>query len=186
MLNLNRLLNLSSKSVLTLFAIGGIVSIIIIATNFPNTYQNINAQSTPTCTAHDTSNLKFLWNHIHDFTVNGQDRLKKLNYCIAVAGKILSQNTDPDGDIHMMVALDKSYAHYSTEKAPRQGEIVVEAICQKPAQYQKAIDACNGVTQDFLKIPSIGTHVFITGSYVIDTEHGWAEIHPVSSIYAHP
>jgi hypothetical protein len=53
----------------------------------------------------------------------------------------------------MIIKLDKQYQHYTTETGSRQGEIVTEAICQKSAQYDKAIEACNGVQQDFFKIP---------------------------------
>ena len=37
--------------------------------------------------------------------------------------------------------------------------------------------------KDHTKIPSVGTHVVITGTFVQDTNHSkWNEIHPVSSI----
>lgn len=180
-------MNLSGKALLILFVIGIVGTVMIIATSLSYRYQNVNAQTTPTCTSKDKSDLDFLWKHIHDFKINqGKDlRLPIYNYCIAVSGNITSQNVDPDGDIHMMLKLDKPYQHYSTETGSRQGEIVIEAICQKTAQYAKAIDACKGVQQDFLKIPTTGTHVFVTGSYVLDAENNWREIHPVASIYAH-
>jgi hypothetical protein len=180
-------MNSSNRALLTLFVIGIIGAVMIIATSLPNRYQNVNAQSIPTCTSKDTSDLDFLWQHIHDFKINqGKDeRLPIYNYCIAVSGNITSQDVDPDGDIHMMLKLDRSYQHYSTETGSKQGEIVIEAICQKPAQYDKAKAACNGVQKDFLKIPPTGTHVFVTGSYVLDAENNWREIHPIASIYAH-
>jgi hypothetical protein len=44
------------------------------------------------------------------------------------------------------------------------------------------ISACQDFHQNIV-IPPIGSHVNITGSYVLDKEHGnWAEIHPVTSI----
>jgi len=30
--------------------------------------------------------------------------------------------------------------------------------------------------------PATGTRVQVTGSYVLDTNHGWMEIHPVSVV----
>jgi hypothetical protein len=34
-----------------------------------------------------------------------------------------------------------------------------------------------------ITIPTVGTHVNITGSYVLDREHNsWSELHPVTSI----
>jgi hypothetical protein len=55
----------------------------------------------------------------------------------------------------MIIKLNKPYQHYySTETGSRQGEIVTKDRCQKPpAQYDKAIEACKGVQQDFFKIP---------------------------------
>jgi hypothetical protein len=171
---------------LTLFVIGIIAAVFIFTINLPNITQNANAQPKPTCTSKDISDLDFLWKHIHDFKINhGKDeRLPKNNYCIPVSGNITSQDLDLDGDIHMMIKLDKQYQHYTTETGARQAEIVTEAICQKSAQYDKAKEACNGVQQDFLKIPPTETHVFVTGSYVLDAENNWREIHPVASIYA--
>ena len=118
--------------------------------------------------------------------ISGKDeRLPKYKYCIVVSGNISSQDRDPDGDIHMMIKLDKQYQNYSTETGARQGEIVTEEICQKQAKYDKMKAACNGVQQDFLKIPPTGTHVFVIGLNVLDTENNWREIHPIASIYAH-
>jgi|1185.fasta_scaffold144368_1 hypothetical protein len=85
----------------------------------------------------------------------------------------------------MMIKLDKPYQHnYSIETGSWQGEIVTKAIDQKPpSQYDKAIDACKGVQQDFFKIPSIRTHVFVIGSYVLDAEKNWRKIQPIARIY---
>ncbi|MEJ7627930.1 MAG: hypothetical protein WKF35_13775 [Ferruginibacter sp.] len=33
-----------------------------------------------------------------------------------------------------------------------------------------------------IQIPKLGAHVKVTGSLVIDTHNGWAEIHPVTKI----
>ena len=115
---------------MTLFVIGIIVAIIVTftTTSISNTTQNANAQSTPTCTSKDISDLDFLWKHIHDFKINqGKDeRLPIYKYCIVVSGNITSQNLDPDGDIHMMIKLDKQYQNYSKETGVRQGELVTE------------------------------------------------------------
>ena len=54
----------------------------------------------------------------------------------------------------MMIKLDKPHQYYGTETSLGQGEIVAEAICQKQDQYPKAIEACKGITQGFLIIPS--------------------------------
>jgi hypothetical protein len=33
-----------------------------------------------------------------------------------------------------------------------------------------------------LTLPPVGAHAQVTGSYVLDTNHGWMEIHPISVI----
>jgi hypothetical protein len=49
-----------------------------------------------------------------------------------------------------------------------------------------AISACKNFHQN-IYIPPVDTHVQVTGSYVLDKEHGkWAEIHPVTSIIKIP
>ena len=46
--------------------------------------------------------------------------------------------------------------------------------------------ACQDFHQN-IEVPPVGTHVELTGSYVLDKEHGnWAEIHPVTSITTIP
>jgi hypothetical protein len=53
--------------------------------------------------------------NIHDFTVQRHDRLQKLTYCMQFTGNITNQDVDSDGDIHMMIKLDKPHPHYNTE-----------------------------------------------------------------------
>ncbi|HXT85267.1 MAG TPA: hypothetical protein VN704_13230, partial [Verrucomicrobiae bacterium] len=99
----------------------------ILSASIPAIVIFANAQSTqPTCTPKDESELKFLWKHNHDPMINhnSAERLPVINYCIAVTGKLLSQNVDPDGDIHMTLALDSQYQHYSNETGTRAGTIV--------------------------------------------------------------
>ena len=62
------------------------------------------------------------------------------------------------------------------------GDLVLEAICQNPVSQPDAISACTNFNQS-ISIPRAGTHVSVTGSYVLDSQHaGWAEIHPITSI----
>ena len=62
------------------------------------------------------------------------------------------------------------------------GDLVLEAVCQNPVSQPDAISACANFNQN-ISIPSVGTHVNVTGSYVLDGQHGgWAEIHPITSI----
>jgi Protein of unknown function (DUF3761) len=42
------------------------------------------------------------------------------------------------------------------------------------------VSACAGY-KNSMSIPPVGTHVSVTGPWVLDLDHGWLEIHPVSS-----
>ncbi len=41
---------------------------------------------------------------------------------------------------------------------------------------------CDGFSQHVYTPNMLGSHVRVTGAYVTDMEHGWTEIHPVTSI----
>jgi len=59
---------------------------------------------------------------------------------------------------------------------------VFEIVCRFPVTQADAKAACQGYT-DTVKLPAVGSHVRIVGTYVQDTFHAqWMEIHPVTSI----
>lgn len=120
-----------------------------------------------------------LWHHVYH-----QDRLSINDICMTVSGTIVNRTPEPDGDIHIRVNLDSQFRDLLTPAnyAGQHGYLVVEPMCQRSPTYAPAIPFCNTFHQNIV-IPPDGTHVTITGSYVLDEEHGgWAEIHPVSSI----
>jgi hypothetical protein len=104
--------------------------------------------------------------------------------CITVKGTIRSEKDKPDGDMHVLVQLDPGQATdlVNAKNLSRQhGFLIVEVICQRPSSQSSAERACRDFKQN-IKIPPIGTHVSITGVHVLDKDHGWLEIHPVTSI----
>jgi hypothetical protein len=72
--------------------------------------------------------------NIYCFIVKGHERSQKITYCIAVTENITSQDVVPDGEIHMMIKLDKPHQYYGTETSSRLGKIVTEAIFKKQSQ----------------------------------------------------
>lgn len=122
-----------------------------------------------------------LWEHVYH-----PNRLQIVQQCITVSGIIEKSISEKDGDYHIRVKLDSQYSNLinSVNNDKQHGDLVVEPICQHKVTQADAISAC----QDFnghIDIPPVGTHVKITGSYVLDLQHGgWAEIHPVTSIIA--
>ena len=57
-------------------------------------------------------------------------------------------------------------------------------MCTTPPKQPdtKTEGVCNGFTQSIYKPAMLHKHVVVTGAYVTDAEHGWNEIHPVTSI----
>lgn len=118
-----------------------------------------------------------LWNHVYDPV-----RLNVIDACRTVTGTLMAHHSNEDGDIDMQVALDPPFAQMLNERNRSQlhGWLQVEAVCQAPV-IRDAEAACAGF-KGTVVIPADGARVQVTGSYVLDTHHGWMEIHPVTAI----
>jgi hypothetical protein len=142
-----------------------------------NTAPSFNtSQSTP---AKDGKCDQSLWNHVYNPT-----RLQVVAPCKSVLGLIESKRVEKDGDYHIRVKLDPPFSNLinSANMKNQFGDLVVEPICVNRVTQADAISACQNFHQN-ISIPPIGSYVNITGSYVLDKQHGnWAEIHPVTSI----
>jgi len=131
-----------------------------------------------------------LWRHIFQ-----PKRLTVIDNCKTVSGTIISHRlqsshatSEGDGDIHIRIKLDPQFASIlkPANYAEQNGYLVVEPICQAPPTAPVAIPYCKDFHQN-INIPPDGTHVTLTGSYVLDEDHHrWAEIHPVTSIVQSP
>lgn len=117
-----------------------------------------------------------LWDHVYN-----PARLQVIEQCKTVSGVVDVVNTEADGDIHIRLTQDPQFKDLLNDKniSEQHGDLVLEPVCQRRVTQKDAIAACQGFTK-FLTIPRPGTHVFVTGSYVLDTAHGWREIHPVT------
>jgi hypothetical protein len=124
-----------------------------------------------------------LWDHVYN-----PSRLQVVDYCRIASGTIESVRTERDGDFHVRVKLDPQFSNLinSANVNGQFGNLVVEPICVNRVTQPSAILSCQDFHQN-IEVPPVGTHVEITGSYVLDKEHGsWAEIHPVTSITTIP
>jgi hypothetical protein len=119
-----------------------------------------------------------LWAHIyHD------ERLKVLKSRITATGVIERVRKEKDGDDHILLHLDAGQENLLNEKNIREqhGDLVVEPICVNKVKQEDAIVPCSGYLNNVV-LPDVGDTVSVTGTYVLDMEHGWNEIHPVTEI----
>ncbi len=119
-----------------------------------------------------------LWNHVYNPT-----RLQKQAPCVSVTGIVEESSVDDDGDQHFLLKLDPGQDALANKRNDKKksGDLVIEIVCANPAKLKKAKSACAGYTNP-IPIAPVGAHVRATGTYVIDSHNGWAEIHPVSKL----
>lgn len=122
-----------------------------------------------------------LWDHVYH-----PSRLKIIDNCKSVSGVIDDIRKEADGDDHILLKLYSQYAQLINSKNTQyeHGDLVLEPVCEQTATQADAISYCQNYRSN-VQIPPIGTHVTVVGSYVLDTDHGWNEIHPVTSIQAY-
>lgn len=134
-----------------------------------------------------------LWSHVYHPT-----RLVVKQQCITVTGTIVDATNgkeadgvrhEADADTHGWLKLDAQFEDLLNpgNMSNEGGNLVFEIVCKfVPPTQADAKPACAAYTSP-LKIPQIGSHVQIVGSYVRDTNHAqWMEIHPVTSITVIP
>jgi hypothetical protein len=120
-----------------------------------------------------------LWNHVYN-----PQRLQVVDPCKTVSGIIESKRSEADGDYHIRLKLDPQFSNLVNAANLKEqfGDLVLEPICMNRVTQTDAISACHNFRQS-IDIPAVGSHVQVTGSYVLDKQHGkWAEIHPITSI----
>jgi uncharacterized protein YraI len=133
-----------------------------------------------------------LWDHVYH-----SQRLIVNKQCTAVTGTIVDATAgkesdgvrhEGDGDTHGWLKVDSEFQSLlnAGNKSDEGGNLVFEIVCRFPVKQADAKAACQGYT-DKVKLPSVGSHVRIVGTYVQDTFHAkWMEIHPVTSITVIP
>src|SRR2546423_1611933 len=110
-----------------------------------------------------------LWNHVYD-----SGRLKVMGMRQTATGVITDHHANEDGDIDVRIAVDPAYANLlnAGNMSGLNGHLQTEAICQVPTQTAESTAACRGFAGSVV-IPPDGTRVQVTGTYVVDTHHGW-------------
>ena len=119
-----------------------------------------------------------IWKYVYDPT-----RLEVIDKCMTATGVIEESSADDDGDQHMLLKLDAGQENLLNKKniKEKNGYLVIEAVCMANITNPKVGGACKGYV-NHVQLPEVGNHVKVTGSYVIDSHNGWAEIHPITKI----
>jgi hypothetical protein len=115
-----------------------------------------------------------------------------VNPCVTVSGTVAEVRHEPDGDDHVNLHLDPVFTYLlNTRNGSGQiGNLVVEVVpadkpgCTvgqppRPASGSYDYGTCTGAD---ITSPAKGQHVQVTGPYVLDTAHGWMEVHPAWAI----
>lgn len=133
-----------------------------------------------------------LWTHVYN-----PSRLIIHQRCVTVTGTIVDASNgkhadgvrhEADGDTHGWLRLDPQFTSMinAGNRSNEGGNLVFEIVCHFGVTQSDATSACAGFN-DHTTIPPVGSHIRITGTYVLDTNHGrWNEIHPVSSMTVIP
>jgi hypothetical protein len=155
------------------------ISIVLLSAGLAASAENSNAQTVKARSGialQSTGCDASLWNHVYN-----PKRLQRVKACLTVTGVITESSADDDGDQHFLLKLDPGQDNLVNKRNRKKkgGDIVLEIVCANPTKMKKPKAACAGYTNP-IPIPAVGAHVRATGTYVIDSHNGWAEIHPVS------
>jgi hypothetical protein len=103
--------------------------------------------------------------------------------CISVSGSVEDIRKEADGDLHILFRLDQQFESLLNEKnmSKQHGDLVLEPICQGTIRQADATEPCSRYNGPYFE-PQIGQRYLVSGVYVYDVDHGWHELHPVSSM----
>lgn len=142
------------------------------------------ATSTPTVTTSQCSTDAYA--HVYS-----PDRLQLLAACIKLTGTIDSETPQADGDYHVRLRIDPGQTCAGQpcldpkNLSDQAGDLILEPVCENPISQADAVAACQGYHNP-LVLPAVGSHVLVMGPFVLDSDHGWNEIHPLESITVMP
>ncbi len=124
-------------------------------------------------------------------------RLHVVQGCTTVTGTVAYVSHEDDGDMHVNLSLPSSESHMLDQAniADEHGNLVTEIVpadrpgCTPgkppplpPTAYMSSGYSYGICTGADIATPPVGAQVTVTGPYVLDTDHGWMEVHPVWSV----
>jgi hypothetical protein len=153
------------------------VALVVVGVAFGSYYYGLY-RSSPRKTASTCSDPFSTESHIYS-----PDRLAVYKDCQTVSGIVDRVIVEADGDYHIRLGLDTLYQNLtnSVNNSDQYGDLVLEIVCANTVTQADAIDACKNYV-NHVTVPQEGQHIVAIGPYVLDTDHGWTEIHPVYSL----
>jgi hypothetical protein len=151
-----------------------IIATVVVGVTFGSYYYGLYRAS-PQKTASTCSDPYSTANHVYS-----PDRLVVYKDCQNVSGIVDRVIVEADGDYHIRLGLDAPYQNLtnSVNESDQYGDLVLEIVCANTVTQQDALDACANYV-NHVTVPQEGQHITAIGRYVLDTVHGWTEIHPV-------
>ena len=119
-----------------------------------------------------------LWDYVYN-----PGRLQVLDPCISVTGTVEETRKEADWDVHILFRLDQQFERLLNEKniSKQHGDLVLEPICQGKVRQADADEPCSRYNGPYFE-PQIGQRYLVSGAYVHDADHGWNELHPITSM----
>ena len=117
--------------------------------------------------------------------MHNPDRLQVLDLCTHAAGVVVDVAHEDDGDYHLWFTPDPAYTQLMNSENHFQARPAMLAEITPdcpPGSHPADAHAAAQCPRSSLPIPVIGDHISVEGPWVLDTDHGWREIHPVDAI----
>src|SRR5215471_1231996 len=119
-----------------------------------------------------------LWKHVYQ-----PERLRVIEACTAVEGRVVSMHRVSDGDLHIGLDPEHKSVLNLINVMHAQGQLVVEVICDHdPIGSGSDATAACGDFHPQVTTPNVGDRVRVIGTYVTERDNGWNEVHPVTRI----
>ncbi|HXM93603.1 MAG TPA: hypothetical protein VOA64_05000 [Candidatus Dormibacteraeota bacterium] len=143
---------------------------------FSHAPQTSEPQASPQTTALQCD--QSLWQYVYN-----PARLQITEPCISVTGTVDEVRKEADGDVHILFRLDQQFESLLNEKnvSRQYGDLILEPICQGKVRQADATVSCSRYNGPYFE-PQIGQRYQVWGTYVHDADHGWNELHPVTSM----
>lgn len=160
------------RAIVLLLVVAGCV---FLAYRLSHSPVNSGNPSSPQADAHCDPSL---WHYVYH-----SSRLQVLAPCISVTGVVDEVRKESDGDTHILFRLDREFESLLNEKniARQHGDLILEPICQRSPTQADAREPCDGYDGPYFD-PQTGQRYVVWGTYVYDADHGWNELHPVTSM----